>query len=78
MLETAKLLLDRGADPNSHYWIEGSYKFTCVTDAIGEGENGVKTWPPHQHARALVTLLLEGGAADHMELRGCLHLCNTL
>ena len=62
VLATAKLLLDRGADPNSHYWIEGSYKFTCVTGAIGEGENGVKTWPPHQHARALVTLLLEGGA----------------
>lgn len=61
-LTTAALLLDRGADANGHYLVGEAYEFTCVTGAIGEGEAGVKMWPPHQHAMPLVTLLVERGA----------------
>ncbi len=61
-LATAKLLLAHGANPNAHYWIEDAYKFTCLTGAIGEGEAGVKLWPPHEHSFALAKLLLDGGA----------------
>ena len=61
-LATANLLLKRGADPNARYLTHGTYVFTCLTGAIGEGENGPVVCPPHSQARALATLLLEHGA----------------
>ena len=61
-LATAKLLLVRGADANARYLTHGTYVFTCVTGAIGEGENGTVVCPPHPQAKALATLLLAHGA----------------
>ena len=61
-LATARLLLERGADANARYLTHGTYVFTCVSGAIGEGENGTVVCPPHREARALATLLLEHGA----------------
>ncbi len=61
-LDAAKLLLDRGADPNAHYMWGGQYKFTALTGAFGEGERGPRCQPPHQDCEALARLLLEAGA----------------
>lgn len=61
-LQAAKVLLENGADPNACFLTHGTYRFTCVTGAIGEGENGPKMCPPHPRAFELVTLLLENGA----------------
>ena len=58
----ARLLLDNGADPNAHFMWDGTYRFTALTGAMGEGEGGVVSQPPHAHARALATLLLDAGA----------------
>jgi ankyrin repeat protein len=60
-VKTAKLLLDAGADPNSHFSAE-NYHFTALTGAIGEGEAGLKNQPPHQYAKELASLLLDAGA----------------
>lgn len=59
---TAKLLVDRGADVNASFLTHGTYRFTCLTGLIGEGEGGVSQFPPHPDARELVTLLLQHGA----------------
>jgi len=61
-LKIARLLLEHGADPNSHVLLHDSYRFTVLTGALGEGEGGVKNQPPHPHADALATLLLDAGA----------------
>ena len=57
-LPIARLLLDRGADPNVHFAAGGS-AYTPLVGAIGEGE---EDRPPHPHRDALVRLLLERGA----------------
>ncbi len=60
MLEVARLLLARGADPDTGYLWEGlPSPFTALTGAFGEGEGGP---PPHQHRLRLARLLLEAGA----------------
>jgi hypothetical protein len=58
-LETARLLLERGADPNAGYLWEGHYPFTALTGAFGRGEGDP---PPHQYSLQLARLLLESGA----------------
>ena len=58
----ARLLLDAGADPDSAVILEGPCRFTAITGAIGEGENGLLRQPPHPRARELVELLLDRGA----------------
>ncbi|MBV9804752.1 MAG: ankyrin repeat domain-containing protein [Solirubrobacterales bacterium] len=59
-LETARLLLDHGADPNAGYLWEGLCPpFTALTGALGGGENGP---PAHEQRLALARLLLERGA----------------
>ena len=58
----ARLLLDAGADPDSAVILEGPCRFTAITGAIGEGENGLLRQPPHTRARELVELLLDRGA----------------
>ena len=70
----ARLLLDNGADPNAHFMWDGTYRFTALTGAMGEGEGGVLSQPPHAHARALATLLLDAGA-DPNDAQG---LYNTM
>ena len=61
-LDVARLLLERGADPNAHYMWGGQYRFTALTGAFGEGEMGPVNQPPHEHWQALAKLLLEAGA----------------
>ena len=58
----AGLLIERGADPNSHYMWGGQYRFTALTGAFGEGEMGPVNQPPHEHCIALAGLLLDAGA----------------
>lgn len=75
--EVAKLLLDRGADPNS-YTIKyndppGSNRarrFTALTGLVGGGSTGLANQPPHPRWRELAELLLARGAnpADEMAL----------
>jgi len=54
----ARALLDNGANPNA-YFMAGNSRYTPLTGAIGEGEEGR---PGHQQRDALVRLLLERGA----------------
>ena len=61
-LEVARLLLDRGANPNAHYKWGGQYHFTAVTGAFGEGEGGPISQPPHAEAEKLASALLKAGA----------------
>lgn len=61
-LGVAGLLIERGADPNSHYMWGGQYRFTALTGAFGEGEMGPVNQPPHEHCIALAGLLLDAGA----------------
>ena len=59
-LTTARLLLDRGADPNAGYlWHGLTTPFTALCGALGNGEGDQ---PEHTHAFALARLLLDAGA----------------
>jgi hypothetical protein len=61
--DTARLLLDAGADPNAGYLWHGLVPpFTALTGAFGEGEGGPENQPRHPHAILLARLLLEAGA----------------
>lgn len=60
-LEVARLLLDNGADPNAGYLGEGTYVFTALTGALGEGEDMVNQ-SRHQFWLPLARLLLDAGA----------------
>ena len=60
-LDTARLLLSRGADPNAGFLYDGSYAFTALTGAFGRGEDWPNQ-PPHPACRALARLLLDAGA----------------
>jgi ankyrin repeat protein len=60
-IEIIQLLLDNGADPNSHVILNDAYRFTALTGVMGEGEQGVNQ-PPHQYADELAKMLLEAGA----------------
>jgi ankyrin repeat protein len=75
--EVAKLLLDRGADPNfytlKHNDPPGSdraRRFTALSGLFGGGSTGLANQPPHPRWRDLAELLLELGAnpADEMAL----------
>ncbi|MGH9045076.1 MAG: ankyrin repeat domain-containing protein [Acidimicrobiales bacterium] len=59
-LETARLLLDAGADPNDgRFWHALPTPFTVLTGVLGYGE---RREPWHPHAIALARLLLDAGA----------------
>ncbi|HEX3773829.1 MAG TPA: ankyrin repeat domain-containing protein [Polyangiaceae bacterium] len=63
-LAVARLLLDRGADPNAYFIGDGGdaqsqYRFTALTGVMGQGE---LAQPEHPEAKALAHLLLEAGA----------------
>ena len=61
-LEVARLLLERGADPNAGFLREENLPpFTALTGAFGEGEGGVNQ-PPHPRRDDLVRELLDSGA----------------
>lgn len=60
-LEAARLLLARGADPNAGFLWGGTYPFTALTGAFGEGEDGSNQLP-HPQRDALARALLEAGA----------------
>lgn len=59
----ARLLLERGADPNSHVVLPGPCRFTALTGALGEGEQGLVFQPPHPQSEALARVLLDAGAS---------------
>src|SRR5260221_1074934 len=59
-LGVARLLLASGADPNAGYLWEGTYAFTALTGALGEGEDAVNQ-PRHQFWLPLARLLLDAG-----------------
>jgi len=61
-LAVAGLLIERGADPNSHYMWGGQYRFSALAGAFGEGEMGPVNQPPHPQCTALAGLLLDAGA----------------
>ena len=59
-LETARLLLDAGADPNDgRFWHALPTPFTVLTGVLGYGE---RRQPWHPHAIPYARLLLESGA----------------
>ncbi len=70
-LEVARLLLDRGADPNA-FTMKGNAderldqtprRFTALTGVFGGGSTGLANQPPHPQWRELAELLLERGAS---------------
>lgn len=73
-LAVARLLLERGADPNTYTLLNDKYRFTALTGAMGQGEAGLLAQPPHAEARSLALLLLDAGA-DPNESQG---LYNTM
>jgi ankyrin repeat protein len=60
-LEVARVLLERGADPNAGFLWDGTYVFTALTGAFGRGEDW-HNQVPHPQSRDLATLLLDAGA----------------
>ncbi|HEX3789268.1 MAG TPA: ankyrin repeat domain-containing protein [Pseudonocardiaceae bacterium] len=61
--ETARLLLDAGADANAGFFHNGlPSPFTVLTGAFGEGERGPLRQPRHPHSLELARILLAAGA----------------
>lgn len=61
-LPAARLLIERGADPNAFYLDDGQYRFTALTGAFGEGEAGKLRQPEHPDCIAFARMLLDAGA----------------
>jgi ankyrin repeat protein len=60
VLDSARLLLQHGADPDTGYlWHGLPSPFTALTGCFGSGEGDQ---PPHVHGLALARVLLEAGA----------------
>jgi ankyrin repeat protein len=77
-LDVAKVLLERGADPNA-FTMKGNAderldqtgrRFTALTGLFGGGSTGMANQPPHPQWRELAELLLDHGAdpTDEMAL----------
>ncbi|HUE89306.1 MAG TPA: ankyrin repeat domain-containing protein [Vicinamibacterales bacterium] len=78
--DVAKLLLDRGANPNA-CTMKGNAderldqtprRFTALTGTFGGGSTGLANQPPHPRWRELAELLLERGA-DPADERALMH-----
>ncbi|AYG59350.1 ankyrin repeat domain-containing protein [Rhizobium jaguaris] len=61
-LPAARVLIERGADPNAFFLDGGQYRFTALTGVFGEGEAGKVRQPPHPDCEAFARLLLGVGA----------------
>lgn len=62
-VETARLLLAHGADPNAGFlWAGFPCPYTVLTGLFGEGENGPARCPPHRNCYELAEILIEAGA----------------
>ncbi len=62
-VQSVRLLLEHGADPDSGYLWHGLVPpFTALTGLFGGGELGSTNQPPHPHAEPLARVLLEAGA----------------
>jgi len=61
-LKITHLLLEHGADPDAFVLLNDVYRFTALTGAMGEGENGLANQPSHQYASELASMLLNAGA----------------
>ena len=59
-----RVLLAAGADGNTFLVSEqlGGWRWSGLTGAMGEGEEGLLQQPPHARARELVEILLDAGA----------------
>lgn len=75
--QVARLLLDRGADPNAYTMkhndppgSDRARRFTALTGVFGGGSTGLVNQPPHPRWRELAELLLSRGAdpADEQAL----------
>jgi ankyrin repeat protein len=63
VLESARLLLEAGADPNAGYlWHGLPTPFTVLTGVFGEGELGPARQPRHPRSLPLARVLLVAGA----------------
>ena len=60
-LEAASVLIANAAEPNTFWNDPWGNKFTALTGAIGEGEQGLQRCPPHQYANDMAILLLDAG-----------------
>jgi len=63
VVDTARLLLDHGADPNTGFlWHGLPTPFTLLTGCFGHGEQGPEKQSRHPQEHALARLLLAAGA----------------
>ncbi|MEE9334628.1 MAG: ankyrin repeat domain-containing protein [Granulosicoccaceae bacterium] len=65
-LSIVSQLLEYGASADSHLMLDGTYRFTALTGAMGEGEQGVNQ-PPHQYSDEMAAVLLDAGANPNDE-----------
>ena len=64
-LTVARQLVERGANPNAFYMWGGDCRFTALTGAFGEGEQGPVNQPPHPEWEEFARLLLDAGAGPN-------------